>query len=78
MGIRDAVKTPTFWLLCGVFSICGGTANGLIGTHLLPHALENGFDKVTVASAIGLMGNHEHPRNPVLRLGWLTVSIPGN
>ncbi len=56
MGIKDAVKTPTFWLLCGVFSICGGTANGLIGTHLLPHALENGFDKLTVASAIGLMG----------------------
>jgi predicted MFS family arabinose efflux permease len=56
MGIRDAVKTPTFWLLCGVFSICGGTANGLIGTHLLPHTLENGFDRVTVASAIGIMG----------------------
>ncbi|MDE0031135.1 MAG: MFS transporter [Deltaproteobacteria bacterium] len=56
MGIRDAIKTPTFWLLCGVFSICGGTANGLVGTHLLPHALENGFDKLTVASAIGLMG----------------------
>ena len=45
MGIKDAVKTPTFWLLCGVFSICGGTANGLIGTHLLPHALENGFER---------------------------------
>lgn len=56
MGIKDAVKTPTFWLLCGVFSICGGTANGLIGTHLLPHALENGFDRLTVASAIGIMG----------------------
>ena len=56
MGIRDAVKTPTFWLLCGVFSICGGTANGLIGTHLLPHALENGFDRLTVAGAIGVMG----------------------
>ncbi|MDE0343341.1 MAG: MFS transporter [Deltaproteobacteria bacterium] len=56
MGIRDAIKTPTFWLLCGVFSICGGTANGLIGTHLIPHALENGFDKVTVGTAVTIMG----------------------
>ncbi len=56
LGIRDAVKTPTFWLLCGVFSICGGTANGLIGTHLIPHALENGFDRVTVGSAVTIMG----------------------
>ncbi len=56
MGIRDAVRTPTFWLLCGVFSICGGTANGLIGTHLIPHALENGFDKVTVGTAVTIMG----------------------
>ena len=56
MGIKDAIKTPTFWLLCGVFSICGGTANGLIGTHLIPHALENGFDKVTVGTAVTIMG----------------------
>lgn len=56
MGIRDAIKTPTFWLLCGVFSICGGTANGLIGTHLIPHALENGFDRVTVGTAVTIMG----------------------
>ena len=73
MGIKDAIKTPTFWLLCGVFSICGGTANGLIGTHLLPHALENGFDRLTVASAIGIMGT----MNVIGTLfsGWLADRI---
>lgn len=73
MGIRDAIKTPTFWLLCGVFSICGGTANGLIGTHLIPHALENGFDRVTVGTAVTIMGT----MNIVGTLcsGWLTDRV---
>src|SRR5262245_35549618 len=34
---REVVSHPTFWLLCGSFFVCGGTANGLIGTHLIPH-----------------------------------------
>ncbi len=43
---------------------------GLIGTHLLPHAVEHGFSEVTAASAIGLMGM----MNVVgtLASGWLT------
>ncbi len=73
MGIRDAIKTPTFWLLCGVFSICGGTANGLIGTHLIPHALEQGFERGTVGFAFALMGT----MNVVGTLfsGWLTDRV---
>ena len=73
MGIRDAVKTPTFWLLCGVFSICGGTANGLIGTHLLPHALERGFNAATVATAMGVMGGMNILGT--LFSGWLTDKV---
>ncbi len=73
MGIRDAIKTPTFWLLCGVFSICGGTANGLIGTHLIPHALEQGFERGTVGFAFALMGT----MNVIGTLfsGWLTDRV---
>ncbi|HXF75035.1 MAG TPA: MFS transporter, partial [Methylomirabilota bacterium] len=37
---RDVLGHPTFWLLCGSFFVCGGTANGLIGTHLIPHEIE--------------------------------------
>ena len=55
-SLRDAVRTRDFWLLAGSFFICGYTTNGLIGTHLLPHAIEHGFSDVAAAGALGLMG----------------------
>jgi MFS family permease len=54
--LRAAMRTGDFWLLAGSFFICGYTSNGLIGTHLIPHAIEHGFTEVTAASAVGLMG----------------------
>jgi MFS family permease len=54
--MRLALRTSDFWLLAGSFFICGYTSNGLIGTHLIPHAIEHGFTEVTAASAVGLMG----------------------
>ncbi|MBI5711874.1 MAG: MFS transporter [Chloroflexi bacterium] len=38
------------------FFICGYTTNGLIGTHLLPHATEHGFSPNVTASALAMMG----------------------
>lgn len=52
----DAMKTPTFWLLSGSFFICGMTSNGLVGTHMIPHAIERGIPEVTAATAVGIMG----------------------
>ena len=68
--LRQATRTRDFWLLAGSFFVCGYTSNGLIGTHLLPHAVEHGFSPATAASAIGLMGM----MNVVgtLASGWLT------
>ncbi len=65
-----AVRTRDFWLLAGSFFVCGYTSNGLIGTHLIPHAIEHGFTTVTAASAVGLMG----AMNIVgtLSSGWLS------
>jgi MFS family permease len=54
--IREAVRTSDFWFLAGSFFICGYTTNGLIGTHLIPHAVEHGIPEVTTASVLGLMG----------------------
>jgi sugar phosphate permease len=54
--LREAIRTRDFWFLAGTFFICGYTTNGLIGTHLLPHAIEHGFSEVATAGAIGLMG----------------------
>jgi MFS family permease len=54
--ISEVFKTSTFWILSGCFFICGVTANGLIGTHLIPHAIERGIPQITAATAVGIMG----------------------
>lgn len=54
--LREAVRTLDFWLLAGSYFICGYTTNGLIGTHLIPHAIDHGIPAVTTAGVIGLMG----------------------
>lgn len=68
--LRAALRTRDFWLLAGSFFICGYTTNGLIGTHLIPHAVEHRFTEVTAANAVALMG----AMNVVgtLLSGWLT------
>jgi MFS family permease len=68
--LREAVRTADFWLLAGSFFICGYTSNGLVGTHLIPHAVEHGFTEVAAAGAVGLMGM----MNVVgtLSSGWLS------
>lgn len=68
--LGSAMRTLDFWLLAGSFFVCGYTSNGLIGTHLIPHAVEHGFTAVTAASAIALLG----ALNIVgtLASGWLT------
>lgn len=34
----------------------GVTANRLIGTHLIPHAIERGIPQITAVMAVGIMG----------------------
>src|SRR6266550_4796220 len=55
--LREAFGTSTFWLLAGSFFVCGGTANGLIGTHLIPHEIDHGIPQVAAASLVGVMGS---------------------
>ncbi len=54
--LRDALKSSTFWLLAASFFICGGTANGLVGTHLIPHSIDHGISEITSAQTVGIMG----------------------
>ena len=70
VGLRSAVRTPEFWLLCGSFFVCGGTSNGLIGTHLLPHSIEHGIPAVMAAATVGIMGGMNFVGT--LSSGWLT------
>ncbi len=68
--LREALRRREFWLLASSFFVCGYTSNGLIGTHLIPHAVEHGFTAVAAASAVALLG----ALNIVgtLASGWLT------
>jgi predicted MFS family arabinose efflux permease len=54
--LSQAFRSSTFWLLAGSFFVCGGTANGLIGTHLIPHSIDHGIPEVTAAEMVGIMG----------------------
>ncbi|HMO58336.1 MAG TPA: MFS transporter [Roseiflexaceae bacterium] len=68
--MRRAVQTPEFWLLAGTFFICGATSNGLIGTHLIPHAIDHGIAEVTAAGVLALMGTMNFIGT--ITSGWLT------
>ena len=54
--LRSAIKTSTFWLLGASYFVCGGTANGLVGTHLIPHAIDRGIPEIAAAASVGVMG----------------------
>jgi MFS family permease len=65
-----ALRTPAFWLLSGTFFICGATSNGLVGTHFVPHAIENGITQGAAVGALALMGMMNFVGT--LGSGWLT------
>ena len=54
--VSEAMGVPAFWLLAVTFFVCGYTSNGLVLTHLVPHAADHGFSEMHAAQALGLMG----------------------
>lgn len=65
-----ATRTPEFWLLAGTFFICGFTSNGLVGTHLIPYAVDCGISQITAANMLALMGAMNFAGT--ILSGWLT------
>jgi MFS family permease len=63
-------RSPAFWLLAGSFFICGASTNGLIGTHLIPAAMDHGFGEVAAASLLATIGVFDLVGT--LCSGWLT------
>lgn len=72
-AVSEIFRTSTFWILGGCFFICGVTANGLIGTHLIPHAIERGIPQLTAATAVGIMGGASFIGTTLS--GWLVDRI---
>ncbi len=69
-GLRLGIRSRTFWLLSATFFICGLSTNGLIGTHLIPAAIDHGMTAVTGASLLALMGLFDVIGTTAS--GWLT------
>jgi MFS family permease len=63
-------RSRAFWLLAGSFFICGASTNGLIGTHLIPAAMDHGFGEVAAASLLATIGVFDLVGT--LCSGWLT------
>jgi MFS family permease len=56
VSVVDAARVPQFWLLMATFFVCGYTANGIVGIHFMPHALDHNFTEIQAATALGVMG----------------------
>ena len=50
--------------------MCGATANGLIGTHFIPHSHDQHVPEMAAASAVALMGGMNFVGT--MASGWLT------
>jgi len=69
-GLLIGVKSGTFWMLVATFFVCGLSTNGLIGTHLIPAAIDHHMTEVAGASLLALMGIFDVIGTTVS--GWLT------
>lgn len=69
-SLAEAVRSRDFWFLAVSFFFCGYTTNGLIGTHLLPNAIEHGISDQAAGGAIAMMGGLNILGT--VASGWLT------
>ncbi|GAA4618453.1 MFS transporter [Saccharopolyspora hordei] len=72
-ALRDAARTPAFWLLAGGFAICGASTSGLVNTHFVPAAHDHGMPTTTAAGLLAVIGVFDVV-GTVLS-GWLTDKV---
>ncbi|RMI39044.1 MFS transporter, partial [Streptomyces triticirhizae] len=65
-----AARTGAFWLLAGVYAICGATTNGIMWSHWVPAAHDHGVGATAAASMLSLIGIFS--ALGALVSGWLT------
>jgi predicted MFS family arabinose efflux permease len=69
-GLRLGAASRDFWLLCATFFVCGLSTNGLIGTHLIPAAVDHHMSEVAGASFLAIIGAFDVVGTTAS--GWLT------
>ena len=72
-GCTIGLRSRTFWFLSATFFVCGLSTNGLIGTHLIPAAIDHNLSAVTGASLLALMGLFDVIGTTCS--GWLTDRV---
>ncbi|MET9450821.1 MFS transporter [Streptomyces cinerochromogenes] len=66
----QAMHTGTFWLLAGMFVICGASTNGIMWSNWVPAAHDHGMHATVAASMLSLIGVFSSLGAAVS--GWLT------
>ncbi len=51
-----AVRSRDVWIVASTYFVCGASTNGLIGTHLIPACIDQGYTEVTGAALLATMG----------------------
>jgi predicted MFS family arabinose efflux permease len=69
-GLARAGRSLDFWLLAGSFGVCGFSANGLVGTHMIAYCVDNGIVEVMAASMVASLGLFSLAGSTIS--GWLT------
>lgn len=69
-ALGRGLRNRDFLLLSGSFFTCGASANGLIGTHLVPASVEHGMTEVAAAGILAAMGAFNILG--AMSSGWLT------
>ncbi|MFD4235895.1 MFS transporter [Streptomyces sp. NPDC058542] len=65
-----AARTGPFWLLAGVFALCGASTNGIMWSNWAPAAHDHGMRATAAASLLSLVGVFS--ALGALLAGWLT------
>ncbi|MFH9763878.1 MFS transporter [Streptomyces anulatus] len=65
-----AARTGPFWLLAGMFALCGASTNGIMWSNWAPAAHDHGMRATTAASLLSLVGIFS--ALGALLAGWLT------
>lgn len=52
----QAARTQPFWIMIGVFAICGATTNGLMWSHFTPAANDHGITPTAASTVLFMVG----------------------
>ncbi|MFC9088478.1 MFS transporter [Nocardiopsis dassonvillei] len=71
--LSSSVRSRRFWLLGGAFAVCGATTNGIMWTHFVPAAQDQGMAVTAAAALVSAIGVFSLA-GTVLS-GWLTDRV---